>query len=871
MSIPTGKTTDFIAAREIEGNTLCLQAGKKDERDYRAVIETTPVNFSLMSESEQETVLESFRVLLARLSFPLMIHVRVEPYDLETYLKQIALAKERDDASAVIKEVADDHIDFVHSLAASRALLRRRFYLVVPADRLRAKGKSRAELADLAKSQLETRCQGLLEDLERMGLSGQRLGQLELARYYQSCVHATAAHTFPLTSAQIEAADRPVRSAKGRLSGGKLALPARETQEEAAFAEETDPIPQAKASEGKEPLGIVKLPELLAPSAVDVQWKQVRVHHYDLDEYLRGYAIIGYPAQVTAGWLDRLIQVEEPHIEIVMHIQPLASPPYIARQTRQLTGYRATQLLEERHGRDRNPYIKKALQEVEELREKLVAQEEQVFGVSLYLLVRAASRRELNERSNRLLSLLKSLELSAVSLALEHQRAWLSTLPDGRDILKRRKTLDTSSLVTAFPFASSSLAMDQGILTGIMPNGSLVVMNPSSDQLENGHEIKFSRSGAGKSYDEKMRIMRSLILGYHVIVIDPEDEYKRVCHKFHGADIRLSDGALKLNPLDLPASADSQDRNVLEEKFQSLLALCDLLLADRGGSLSQREKGYLSRCFAYTYGEKSITLNPITHGNPPPSMHDLYRVIRSGACGPDVYDLADRLERYLPAFPVRTEVRLDNPLVVFNIRDLNADLRPVGLFLITDFVWTQIRQHRHPRPRLLCIDEAWALLQFAEGGRFLASIARRGRKYNLCLRVTTQDVEDFLASEWGRTILVNSSMKFLMKQDSTTIDAVAQAFKLSDGERKFLTSCAKGEGLFFVRGSHVPMKVVASPLEHQLATTNPQELREEALAAMAKEEKQAGMALALPTNEEHQDDVILPEFLYQAREQDGVV
>lgn len=854
MIAQKGKTCEFIAAREIEGNTLCLQGEKKHEREYRAVIETTPVNFSLMSESEQESVLEGFRVLLARLSFPLMIHVRVKPYDLKTYLEHIAAAKARADASEVVKEVADDHIDFVHSLAASRALLQRQFYLVIPADRQRIKGKSRAELADLAKSQLDTRCRGLLEDVERMGLAGQRLDQLELAQYYQSCVHATAAHAFPLTPAQIQAANRPVRPDKRRFLSGKAVQSAHEAREE------TDTTARAETSEGKEPLGIMKLPELLAPSAVDVQLKQVRVHHYDLDEYLRGYAVIGYPAQVTAGWLDRLIQVEEPHIEIVMHIQPLASAPYIARQTRQLTGYRATQLLEERHGRDRNPYIKKAREEVEELREKLVAQEEQVFGVSLYLLARASSRRELNERSNRLLSLLKSLELSAVSLALEHQRGWLCTLPDGRDVLKRRKVLDTSSLITAFPFASSSLAMDRGILTGIMPNGSLVVMNPSSDQLENGHEIKFSRSGAGKSYDEKMRIMRSLILGYHVIVIDPEDEYKRVCQKFNGAYIRLSDGALKLNPLDLPASADSQERNVLEEKFQSLLTLCDLLMAEPGGSLSQKEKGYLTKCFAYTYGERSITPDPRTHGNPTPCMHDLYRVIRSGACGPDTMDLADRLERHLSAFPKETEVSLENPLVVFNIRDLNAELRPVGLFLITDFVWTQIRQQRHPRLRMLCIDEAWALLQFAEGGRFLASIARRGRKYNLCLRVTTQDVEDFLGSEWGRTILVNSSMKFLMKQDNTTIDAVARAFKLSDGERKFLTTCAKGEGLFFVRGSHVPMKVVASPLEHKLATTNPQELLEEELATMAEQEKRAGMALALPTNEEHHYDIVMPAF-----------
>ncbi len=260
-----GKTVDFIAAREIEGNTLCLQAGKKYEREYRAVIETTPVNFSLMSEDEQETVLEGFRVLLARLSFPLMIHVRVEPYDLNTYLEQIASAKERADASEALKQVADDHIDFVHSLAASRALLQRAFYLVIPADRQHIKGKTRAELADLAKSQLDTRCKGLLEDLERMGLVGRRLDQMDLARYYQSCVHATAAHRFPLTHAQVQAADRPVRPARRRIFERNFVT---ETREAAALIEET-----GKQGDG-EPLGEIKLAELLAPSAVEVEWRQ---------------------------------------------------------------------------------------------------------------------------------------------------------------------------------------------------------------------------------------------------------------------------------------------------------------------------------------------------------------------------------------------------------------------------------------------------------------------------------------------------------------------------------------------------------------------------------------------------------------------
>ncbi|GHO89416.1 VirB4 family type IV secretion system protein [Dictyobacter formicarum] len=807
---------DMIAVREIEGNTLCLRTEKAREREYKAVLETQPVNFSLMSEAEQEAVLEGFRVFLARLSFPLMIHIRIEPYELSSYLADLDMARSQIASTSAVDEVTEDHIRFVHNLASIRALLQRKFYLIVAADRLKTKRKTRSEIADLSKSELERRCADIFQDLERMGLHGRRLNRLELVHYYQSCLHARAAKAFPLTEQQLEAADVPVRSTKEETARALNVGSPVSKQSTVALQSPTDEYPNS-----------INVSELLAPGLLDIKPKYVRVHHDDLDEYLRCYAVIGYPSRISPGWLDRLVQIDEPSIEVVMHIQPLEAATYTARLSHKLTGYRATRMLEERRGRDHDPYIHEALKQVEALREKLVAQDEQVFGVSLYLLVRASSRLQLNERSERLLSVLKSLELRAVALSLEHHRGWLCTLPDGRDVLKRKKILDTSSLLTAFPFASTSLSMEHGILEGVMPNGSLVIVDPLSDELQNGHAIKFAKSGAGKSYHEKVYLSRCLQRGYKVIVFDPEDEYRRMCEKFGGTNIRLSPGSLQINPFLLP-TAEKQGRNLLEEKYQSLHVLFDLLLAEKGGqassTLSQREKAYLNVCMSQLYQQCGITADPATHTRKLPTMRDLYHLLRQQTCGPDTFGLADRLQRHVSSFPDESIGLGQHQFVVFNLRDLDVELRPVGLFLATDAVWTEVRSEQHPVPRILSVDEAWALLQFDEGGRFLSSLARRARKYNLCLRVTTQNVQDFVKNEHGMTIIQQSEIKYAMKQDHTTIEAVSEALQLSQGARKFLLGCAKGEGLYFAKGLSVPMKVVASPIEHSLAVSGPQEV-----------------------------------------------
>jgi type IV secretory pathway VirB4 component len=321
------------------------------------------------------------------------------------------------------------------------------------------------------------------------------------------------------------------------------------------------------------------------------------------------------------------------------------------------------------------------------------------------------------------------------------------------------------------------------------------------------------------------------MLGVEYYVIDPEDEYRRVCEAVGGQYIRLSgSSAHRINPFDLPPAAsgpDAEDNEPLTERLQSLQGLLGLMLADRGSTLSQREKGALDAALLETYRRAGISREPSTHSLPAPVLRDLYAVLRDQG---DPHGLADRLERYVDGslgqvFSSQTSVDLNRPFVVFNVRDLDLDLRPLGVYLIADYIWRQVRHSR--RPRMLLIDEAWSLMQHEEGARFLSSMSRQARKYYLGLTTVTQDVEDFLATSEGHTVLANSSVQLLMRQDSSTIDAVSQTFRLSNGEREFLLSCRKGEGLFFARGNHIAMRVEASPMEHALVTTDPAELVEQ--------------------------------------------
>jgi conjugal transfer ATP-binding protein TraC len=581
--------------------------------------------------------------------------------------------------------------------------------------------------------------------------------------------------------------------------------------------------PQLNPDEQRFVRGSRSVADLVAPAAVEVARDHLRLD----SQFVRTLVVTGYPRTVSPGWLAPLIDFEEP-IELSLHLYPLETTQMVSTLSHKLVQLHSSRLLAARGGRLPDPEREVAFEDAERLRDALQRGEEKIFSVGLYILLRAGSLAALDALTRKVELTLGGMLAHARTAILEQDTAFQSCLPQGQDSLLLYRNLDTSSVATIFPFSSSSLTMERGVLYGIAKhNHSPVIVDPFDESLENANMVIFATSGAGKSYFTKLMALRNLLLGVDFLIIDPEDEYRALSAAVDGQYVRLaSTSSQHLNPFDLPPTEEDEDaRDPLAEQVAALLALLEIMLAEPGHGLTSHERALLDRALYETYAASGISDDVSTHYHPPPLMRDLHMVL-AGTPGEVAPSLAARLQRYVEGslaglFSAPTDVALDRRLVVFNIQGLEPELRPLGIHLITSFVWNQVRRSR--RPRLLIIDEAWSLVQYPEGGAFLASMARRSRKYYLGLVTITQDVADFLGVDHGRTVLANAALKLLMKQDAAIIDPVVGAFRLSDEERQFLLAAGKGEGLFFARGSHVALKVEASPAEHRLATTAPRE------------------------------------------------
>ncbi|MBO0779012.1 MAG: hypothetical protein J2P37_09325, partial [Ktedonobacteraceae bacterium] len=844
-----GNLLNVLNIRELQHDCLVLRAEQapKVQREYQAVLKVDPVNFPLMTHEEQARIVEGFRVFLTGLTpvdRTLCIHLRIQRYDIEPYLAQLTHTAQTH-PQPQYREQAVSHRQFVQQLSVHRALLRREFYvrvsLVINTRDRHYQRLSKEEVRDQAHTELTQKVADVMDGLSRAGLTSSRLSGDQLVQYYLSCIHTSDAEEYGLPQNVLSTLDYPIQPMLPHLldsirpASDQRALVPDAHHLQRAIEEHSSMHSQQRRRIWQAPHKMkwqrrrrgritakqqtalpdwVSLPELVQPASVEHTPHYLRVHHQH-DEYVRGRTVIGYPAYALAGWVDQLLAIDEPGIDVLLFLETLDPTRFVRSLSRKLTGFHATQLLEARQGKTADPYIAAARDDVDALRSKLVSKTEQVHAFSLYMLTRAESASVLRERDQKVAQHLKSLELHSVALEYEHLQAWRSCV-NGRDILHRARKLDTSTIACSFPFCSSNLSTEAGALVGLTPSGGLVLIDPTSSQLENGHELVFAKSGSGKSFYEKLGLMRYLLLGMEGIVIDPDDEFGRICDRFGGSHIALSPGQLHINPFDLGTSRS--EANTLKEKVESLLVLFDLLLAEKDpGVLPQKERSYLHKMITRAYADRGILPDPSTHDQPAPNMQAIYDLILQDG---DPLGLSDRLLRHLSSFPETTDVQLDNQLVVFDLKRLkhaSDEMLRIGLYLIIEFVWGVVRRERTPKPRLLLIDEAWVLMEFLEGGNYLAGLSRGARKENLHLRMVTQNVNDFLASKAGQTILLNSAMKVLLHHDATTLDTITRAFQLSEEERRFLETAPKGQGLFFCRSSHVPIMVVASDDEYHLA------------------------------------------------------
>ncbi|OGC45822.1 hypothetical protein A3J98_01770, partial [candidate division WS6 bacterium RIFOXYC1_FULL_33_10] len=468
-----------------------------------------------------------------------------------------------------------------------------------------------------------------------------------------------------------------------------------------------------------------------------------------------------------------------------------------------------------------DPSVKVALSDAQQLQDSIAEGTEKFFHFTMYITIYAPTKDLLEKYSRNVISSLAAINVTAKPATLQQEPGFISTQPVGLDKLYITRNMDTTSLATTFPFVTSELTMDHGIMYGInMHNKSLVIFDRF--ELENANAVVFAKSGAGKSYLVKLEAIRSLMLGTDVIIIDPEREYEDLSKAVEGSYISFSqDKGNKMNPFELSGVADD-DEDELRIKLLSLQGFFKVMF----DGLTSIETSILDRALILTYREKGITFDPSTQKNTPPLLEDLYKVLK-GMAEDDAHDLARRMEKYIigsgaGVFNEATNFEVTNPFTVFSVRDLQEELKPLSMYLMLDFIWTIVRKKK--KRRLLLVDEAWYMMQREDSARFMYSIAKRARKYYLGLTTITQDVADFMNNDMGRAIISNSSIQILMKQSPSALEKLQQVFNLSDGERNFLLNCDKGQGLFFAGANHVGIQVLSSVSENELITSDPREL-----------------------------------------------
>jgi type IV secretory pathway VirB4 component len=521
-----------------------------------------------------------------------------------------------------------------------------------------------------------------------------------------------------------------------------------------------------------------------------------------------------------------------------MYIYPVESQVVLENLRKKVTQLEAGLQIDAEKGKVRDPGKQAAIQDAEEMRDKLQVGEERFFRFGLYFTIYAGGQEELEFVSHKVESMLGQQLVFSKPASAQQEQGLNSTVPQFTDQLQIRRNMSTAAISTSFPFTSADLSQDNGILYGInMHNSGLVIFDRFS--LENGNSVVFAKSGAGKSFTVKLEALRSLMFGTEIFIVDPENEYQRMCDAVAGAYVRLSlNSATRINPFDLPRVVDTEEAdNALRSNLITLHGLLRLMMggaqAQIQGSnvmapaLSPAEEADLDAALIETYAKAGITNDPLTHTATPPTIADLYEtLLHMGNSGPQ---LAQRLRKYTSGtfagiFSQQSNIDINNPMVVFNIRDLEDELRPVAMYIVLNYIWNKTKGDQ--KRRILIVDEAWQLMKYEDSANFLFSLAKRARKYNLGITTITQDVEDFMGSRMGRAIVANASMQFLLKQSPSAVDVLADVFKLTQEERKRLSQFPVGQGLFFAGQNHVHIQVVASPTETGLITTNPDQVQQ---------------------------------------------
>lgn len=585
---------------------------------------------------------------------------------------------------------------------------------------------------------------------------------------------------------------------------------------------------QNKASSGQ-PLssdsiyqqGVATVRDLIAPAAMKVAANYLQVG----DTYARTMFVMAYPRYLHTNWFSPIINIDFP-MNISMFIHPVDTAEILKTLRKTTTQVQSQIHIEEEGGKVRDPILETALQDIESLRDSLQQGTEKFFRFGLYVTLYAKTMEELDKMGRELEAVLEAQLVYIKPAVLKVEQGFASTLPLANDELDVANNLNTAPLSTTFPFVSADLSSNEGILYGInRHNNGLILFDRF--KMENANMVVFAKSGGGKSYTVKLEIFRSMMVGTNIIVIDPENEYKYLCDTVGGSYVKMSlDSDFHINPFDLPKIGEDEDpEDVLRSNIASLIGLLHIML----GAVSPEEDSILDIAIRETYAMRDITVRTdfkSLDSNSFPTMSDLYEVLRNSEGGES---LAIRLSKYTEGIFAGvlnrpTNVQIDNQLVVFNIRDLEEQLRPIAMYVVLHFIWNEMRSEL--KKRMVVVDEAWVMMQNDDAASFLFGIAKRCRKYYTGLTTITQDIADFMASRYGKPIVTNSSLQLLLRQSPAAIDTISEAFYLTDQEKFLLLESNVGEGILFAGAKHVAIKVIASYTEDQIITSDPKQLME---------------------------------------------
>ena len=558
--------------------------------------------------------------------------------------------------------------------------------------------------------------------------------------------------------------------------------------------------------------------DIVAPASVEVGTDHLKLGN----RLAKTFFIFSYPRYLSTGWFSPIINLDNP-MDIGMFIHPIETGTVLKKLRRKVTEVQAEITEKEEKGLIRDPQLEIAHQDLEGLRNKLQTAQERMFRFGLYLTIYGSSPKELREIETTLRSILEARLIYIKPALYQQKEAFNTCLPYGLDHLQVHTSMNTEPLSSIFPFVSFDLSSNEGILHGInRHNNSLILFDRFS--LENANSVIFAKSGSGKSYAIKLEVLRSLMTGIDSIIVDPENEYKMLADAVGGSFFDISLGSENhINPFDLPIPREGEKpENILRSNIINLVGLLRVML----GGLSPEEDSVMDRALTETYASKDITLktDPALWKEKIPLMQDLETVLK-GMEGTE--SLVKRLRKFTKGsfakfFNQPTNISMDKALVVFGIRDMEDELRPMAMFIIMRYIWSKVRSEL--KKRILVVDEAWWIMQSEDGASFLYGIAKRARKYWLGVTTITQDVNDFMKSNYGQPIITNSSLQLLLKQSPATIEVVKKTFNLTEQEKYLLLEADLGEGIFFAGQKHVAIRIMASRTEDKIITTSPKEL-----------------------------------------------